>query len=480
MPEVTDADTTDVAPIGGTFPPRTLPARTLAGHDNPSSKRVSAAQVLQFGTSDEDVVWSVAIEQGQRAMGGSTRGLLGATSGGGKDAFIRFDTLSGGSPRYDQFGTVEGDEVRDLLMHDRGSGLEAYAVGQTDGPLVSGDVDGWDPASGDGFLRIVGALNTNVRLTHQLGTGKLEELLSIELAGERIFIAGGTLGTLGDEKFGDEDNIVLRYRLDGTRDRVQQFGTDKFEEVLGLAFDGDGIFVAGQTNGDLLEALPWQSTYGRDGFGNDAFLARFGVDGTPEWLFMLGADGWDAAQGVVVGDDAVYLVGRVEQTPVDGCVPVAGVVVGCDGQPVPPKPAVTPEYDDGFVLKIALDEQRRPHETGGWMDVFGGCQGDTAQGVVLGSSSTGEPELYVVGGHRGGEAHGGPIAEEEALLRIYDPADGRLIDEWVIASAGYDRVLDLAQDPTTKTVHVVGQTQGALPGATTAGSCDAFVITVPR
>lgn len=466
----------DAANPGATFPPSGLPMRSPSGHANPAAKILEIG-IEQFGTADEDVAWAVSVAGGTVGVGGSTRGALEGTNEGGKDAFIRFDDV--GQTCYDQFGTAEGDEVRALTLAVAAGVVTAYATGQTDAGLVPADVGGWDPASGDGFVRVVDAATAVATTTRQFGTGKLEESLTIELQDGTLYLAGGTIGTLGQKKFGDEDNFVLTYDTAGAPGWIRQFGTALFEEVLGLAVDATGFFIVGQTAGDLSVDAPWLDVHGGNGGGVDVFVARFDRTGAPLWLYQFGASGWDAAQAVAIDDDALYVVGRLEQVATADCRPEPGTVIGCDGLPTPPKPAVAAEFDDGFVLKIALDGNKRPID-GGWMDVYGGCQGDTAQGVVLGQSTNGEPELYVVGGHNGGEAHGGPVAGEDSVIRIYDPADGRLREEWILQSASYDRGLDIAQDPDTRTLYVVGQTQGALPGQSHRGSCDAFIAKLPR
>src|SRR3989304_644994 len=58
-------------------------------------------------------------------------------------------------------------------------------------------------------------------------------------------------------------------------DWTRQFGTSSFDVAYAVAVDGSGVYVAGRTDG----TLPGEMSAG----GDDAFLRKYGAEGTEAW-----------------------------------------------------------------------------------------------------------------------------------------------------------------------------------------------------
>jgi len=142
--------------------------------------------------------------------------------------------------------------------------------------------------------------------TRQFGSADWDEAtgVAVDPAGN-AYVVGLTTGALpGQTHAGDGDAFIVRYGPDGALIRSRQLGTVAEDVASGVAVDATGdAYVVGRTGG----ALPGQTHAGDE----DAFLVRYGPDGTLRWTRQVGTEGEDWAHGVAVdaaGD--AYVVGH--------------------------------------------------------------------------------------------------------------------------------------------------------------------------
>ncbi len=295
--------------------------------------------------------------------------------------------------------------------------------------------------------------------------GKVDEFLSVVSDGD-VFAAGGSAGRVGaDPKLGDEDMVVMRVTPAGATTAVDQLGGPKFQEMMGVAADSDGVYAVGQTSDGL--ALGAEHG-GYVGGSTDAFLVIMdrSLDSAKEVCrAQIGTKLKDVAQTVLVVGDHVYVGGYSE-----------GVVNGqfadgaaCNQDSFPP----TDDFKtDAWIAKY---DKRCQHV---WTREFGTKNGDAAAKLA----TEGE-HVFVVGIYGSATvAHGGTSASTHAFVRGYD-LDGNVVGEVLFDSSadgasGKDIGQAVVADATT--VYVTGSTDGTLgaPGATLGGR-DVFLAKIP-
>jgi hypothetical protein len=150
--------------------------------------------------------------------------------------------------------------------------------------------------------------------TRQFGTTEQDIAYGTAVYGTEIYAAGITWGAFpGKVNQGQDDIFVRKYGSDGAATWTRQFGSSDDDTASGTAADSSGVYVAGGTRG----ALPNQNA------GNyDAFVRKYGLDGTTGWTKQFGTTGYDFADGVALDaprglqtdPPLVYVVGGTSGT----------------------------------------------------------------------------------------------------------------------------------------------------------------------
>ena len=184
---------------------------------------------------------------------GSTAGLIGATSFGGTDVFLgRLDAATGApstQPALMQFGTAGNDVASDVTWFNQ----TLIIAGSTTGVLGSASFGGKDA-----FFATVLAVNGGTLffrgLTTQLGTSADDEASAVVGATEldsggnsipALFAAGRTRGAFaGSVNQGGDDAFHVRLDELLTQVWLFQHGTPADEAVPQLAASPDDLFVA--------------------------------------------------------------------------------------------------------------------------------------------------------------------------------------------------------------------------------------------
>jgi hypothetical protein len=275
--------------------------------------------------------------------------------------------------------------------------------------------------------------------TRQLGatTAAHDSATGITASGLAIYVAGWTGGALpGQAKTGPQDNaFVARYNVEGDLVWTRQFGTQSAVQALGVAADASGVYVAGSID---CCGSPFPNIPASN--GADAYLRKYDPEGNELWTRQFGSSDSDRATAVAVDGSGVYVLG------------VTGGVM-----------ATRAGLQDGFLRK---------YDSGGaegWTIQFGTDKADEPNAIAL------APSGIYVGGRTTGTYIGEPaIGLWDNVVLQFD-RDGR--QQWVRQFGGRDadNVFGLAVGLSA--LLVTGAADGPLPGQKWVGAQDAFYRT---
>ncbi|MBK9176353.1 MAG: hypothetical protein IPM46_08435 [Flavobacteriales bacterium] len=302
--------------------------------------KFDADGALQWGTyyggSELDQAYNCTVDaEGQVYLVGFTAstsaistGWYQATYGGGlRDAFL----VKFGPDGARQWGTYYGGEgedmFRDLAVDEDGN---IHAIGSTfstTGVAAGGHQNtfGGGGTPWDGLVVKFTANGTRQWGTYYGGSGS-DELTAIALDGGDIYVCGATstatnMAANGQQNVyggGTLDALLIKFAPDGTRTWATYLGGSAFELGYNLALDQSAsphaVYLSGWTaSSTAIASDGFQEAYG--GGVSDAYLAKYGHDGTRLWATYYG--GALTEQGVSCAVDPqgyVYLVGSTTST----------------------------------------------------------------------------------------------------------------------------------------------------------------------
>jgi len=282
----------------------TLPEQSSSGSWDAYVRKYDGAGselwTMQFGTSTDDIAFSVAVDiSGNIYVAGTTGGALpGQTSSGGYDAFVRKYDDSGNEIWTMQFGT---------------SGL-AYAYGvAVDAPgnvyvagIISGALPGQTSSGGyDAFARKYDDSGNEIWTKQFGGTLAYDVAYGVAVdASGNVYVTGLPEGALpGQTSSGGYDAFARKYDDSGNEVWTKQFGTSANDEASSVAVDASGnVYVTGATEG----AFPGQISSGN----YDDFVRKYDDSGNEVWTKQFGTSANDYANSVAVDTSGnVYVAG---------------------------------------------------------------------------------------------------------------------------------------------------------------------------
>jgi len=384
-----------------------------------------------------------------------------------------------------QFGSPEQDTAPGVAAD---AGGNAYLAGDAPGALPGQTPVG----STDAYVRKYDSRGNEI-WTRQFGVDReavYGEGLAVGPSGN-VFIAGNIMGTFpGEVNYGRRDGFLRKYDPDGTEIWTRQFGTDRYDRVLGTAASSDGaVYVVGKTHG----AMPGQTRVGQ----GDVFICKFDSSGSLIWVRQFGTALMDVARAVGVDSDGnAYVAGVLEENGGWGefilrkydpagaeiwtrrfCAApntcwATAVAVDADGNPhiaggvrgtLPGQTRTGSQ--DAFVRKYD------PDGTEVWTRQFGAGIGTHSEAVAVDLSG------YVwVSGRTWGVAFPGHASAggSDIFVRKYDDAGDEI---WTcqFGSPEDDTGLRLSVD-LGESAYLGGQTRGALPGQTHEGDQDVYLL----
>jgi len=437
----------------------------------------------QFGSPSTDYPNSVSVDGCDVYVTGCTDGALPGQSGSGSwDAFVR---------KYDGFGNVVWTRQFGFVLPaaDYAFSVDfagnAYIAGWTNGAL-SGEMNA---GGADAFVRKYDS-GGDVVWTKQFGSSADDHALAVSADSSGVYVTGRTYGSLsGQQPAGDADIFVRKYDGDGNVVWTKQLGTTANDGAYGIFVDASGVYVTGYTHG----ALPGQTNAG----GCDAFVQKYGGDGDIIWTRQFGTSAYDWSNEISVIASEVYITG-----PTYGVLPGQSSAGDYDafvrkydgnGNVIWTRQFGTPFLDYSYGISAdttgafvagrtygtfpgqtsagGCDSFVRKYDVNGnvvWTSQSGTSSLDGANAVAVGSSG-----VYVVGETQGtlnGQTSSGGT---DAFVQKYD-GNGNIIWTKQLGSPSTDYPNSVSVDGHD--VYVVGCTDGALPGQTSSGGWDAFVV----
>ena len=122
-----------------------------------------------------------------------------------------------------------------------------------------------------------------------------------------IYVTGTTGGGLdGNTGLGGADIFLVKYNSSGTKQWTKQFGSSSNEFARDVTIDStDNIYVTGFTGG----GLDGNTNSGSE----DLYLVKYNSSGTKQWIQQLGTESIDRGYGIVKdSSDNIYVTGYTE------------------------------------------------------------------------------------------------------------------------------------------------------------------------
>ncbi|MBI1895772.1 MAG: SBBP repeat-containing protein [Acidobacteria bacterium] len=313
-----------------------------------------------------------------------------------------------------QFGTAGPDAARGVAADASG----VYVVGDTGGAL-----QGAGAGSGDVFVRKYDP-NGNELWTRQFGGPTDDQASAAAVDSTGLYVTGFVTAMPGQSAGTGVDVFVRKYDFTGNELWTRLFGTNDSDKAYGIAVDSSGIYVTGDTIGELATRVG----------GTDGFLRKYDASGNVIWTRQFGTNTTDGAAGVAVNSSGVYVSGQSTGT-LAGQTKIGGLW-------------------DAFVMKFDLNGNPQ------WTRQFGTTGDDFGYGIALGRQ-----HVYAAG-----------QAEVGVFLWRFDfnGVDTGNVQRGTFATLGYG----VATDSTG--AYVAGAAGLAPFGEASIGDLDAFVFKVPH
>lgn len=220
-----------------------------------------------------------------------------------------------------QFGTPMRDAALGAAGAPDGDGLAVGITGGDLEGASAGADDGWlsrfDPQGNQRWITQVGATGTD-RLSAVAVAGEASR--GTELVVGAGVTDGDVDGDGPSEHAGLNDPFVAGVASDGTLQWLSQFGSESEETVGGVTADGATIYVTGSTSDRLGGLVPDGGPGGaRDGF----LAAIDALSGEVLWVSRFGSDRDEEMTGLAVTEDGLLVAsgvtnGRVGDLPSAG------------------------------------------------------------------------------------------------------------------------------------------------------------------
>lgn len=253
----------------------------------------------QFGTAEDDIALGAAADASGVYVVGHTQGGLQGVNLGGEDVIVRKYDTNGNAVWTRQFGSTGNDKAWGAAVDATG----LYVTGEVTGSLPGQTAH--SSADLDAFLRKYD-FNGNELWTRQFGTIDAERGYGVATDNNGVYVAGETNGEFAPPAVGGSDYFLRRFDTAGNTIWTRQFGSDTSDGANyggGVAVDSTGVYVTGGTVGTLA---------GQTKIGGlwDAFLAKFDLNGKPAWMRQFGTDADDWGFGVALGGGFVNVAGQ--------------------------------------------------------------------------------------------------------------------------------------------------------------------------
>ena len=251
----------------------------------------------QFGDSGFDRAYRVSPDNlGNVCVVGYTDGDLWGPNAGWGDGFLCKYDVDGNVLWAHQMGGAESDNALGVSADTSGN---IYVSG-----LTNSSLDGPSAGGIDAFVRKYDPAG-NVLWTRQIGTDRNDRSLacSVDATGN-VFILGDTYGDLGGANAGNVDGFVSKFNAAGDLLWTRQYGTDLEDRAFDISTDSLGnVYVSGLTKGDLAGPNAGEHTY-------DPYVSKYDVAGNLVWARQFGSEDTDGCYGIDADPTGVYIAGQ--------------------------------------------------------------------------------------------------------------------------------------------------------------------------
>jgi len=388
----------------------------------------------QFGTNTVDETQAVAKGPSGVYLTGVTAGVFpGQTSlaPGDRDVFVSRYDEQGNAVWSRQFGSVpvQQDEGTGAATDQTGVYIVGWTLGTLPGQTSAGDTDA--------FIRKYD-FNGNVLWTRQFGSSAQDYAWAVAVDGTGVYVVGETQGNIvtGGAGTTGADAFIRRYDANGAVVWTRQFGTLDTETAYGVATDGTGIYVAGTTGGDLAGSI---------GGSRDGFLRKFDTGGNVLWTRQFGTIEPEDVVAVAAGSGGVYVAGNTTGT-------------------FPTQTKMLPGLWDLYLIKFDISGTQQ------WVREFGTPHEDFGYGVAVGAAS-----VVFVGTAEDNIFDPSLPTGTGAIVRLYD-FDGGVQGTIQFGDSPNDAAKAVAADATGG--YVAGVKVGGALGQVPLGDKDAFVLKI--
>jgi Beta-propeller repeat len=264
----------------------------------------------------------------------------------------------------------------------------------------------------------------------QFGTVSNDYAYGVTVAGDNLYLSGSTEGGLSGMNQGGRDSFAALYKTDGTSQWLRQFGTAGNDIAAGIAADSAGNYYVGGTD-----------VSGTTIPDPNGYVAKYNSGGTSQWRVDLTGAFSAEAIAALVADSA-------------GNTYAAGLT---GGSPFSPAKAYLAKYD--------TDKKKI------WEASYTLTKSSSATSVAIDAGGN----VYIAGITNATLSTNvdAPFTGGDVLVAKFSSTGQKLWDK-TIASTGAEYARGIAVDPTGN-VYITGQTDGTLPGQTSAGGIDSFV-----
>lgn len=423
-----------------------IPSDSPTPNPAPAPTNLTRSWIRQFGSSGNDYAYGIAIDNSGNNIyvSGTTPQLSNPAR---TDSYVTIYDSSGNSASgLRRFGSAEDDAAFGIAVDAAGN----YSVGgitnlrvDRNNPLNSrldGSLIQFNSGGTQNWQRLIES-SVSIPFLGNSPAGDAVSSVAIDPAGN-LYIAGFT-----GESFADlAQAFVAKYSPTGERQWLTRYGTSGADAASGVALDAAGnVYITGVRNA----TLNLSSADNLDGLftRGDAFVAKFNSSGDRQWEASLGtpnqANVQDYARGIAVtSDGTAYITGQT-----DGTLPEQTSAGG----------------RDAFIARYNTDG------TLGWVKQFGTSSLDEGQGIAIAPNGS----IYVSGEANAslfGQTYAGGA---DAFFAQFN-ANGDRLSVQQVGTNRNDESYNLRFD-STGNLYLIGQTEGAFPGQTSAGDYDAWI-----
>jgi len=316
-----------------------------------------------------------------------------------KDGTPVFQALIGGSNDDEAYGVV----VRQGVV---------YVLGETwsdDFPGAPGNA-----GESDVIMFALAADGSQILWSRRLGGSDQDAGRALKLQNDSLYLTGITWSQnlLPGAAKGDADGFLARVDLSGDLKWLQVFGGRALDAPFDLAVSGQAVWVTGQTFSNNFGT-------GTKG-GGDIFAARFGLDGSQQFVGLYGGREEDIGFGITLGNDnSLYLSGATQSSGLTGAM---GSFSG---------------RIDALLMRISSTGEllATTYLGGSEIDYAYACE-LLPDGHILITGMTGSPQFPL-----GFDSAANSLGGNDAFLAQLN-TDGQVVSIWLIGSSADDRATD--------------------------------------